>query len=455
VRTAAASASLVLAVVIVYHNALAASFFDDDFQWLVGSWSFHPAQLVAFGSLNHFYRPVIDVYFAVMTPLLGGSPALFHAASIALHAVNVLVVFALASRIYGPAEAGPDIHRWGPPSGGPSANVFGFVAALLFAVQPSDIDAVAWVGALAEAIGALFGCLSLLWFLRWREEGQSRFRALSVAAFVLALLTHESSVVFLPVLMLADWLLVRRVRKDPPYPTDSRQGRPGPFGPGGWMPYSLLTCIYLAIDLWINSRNYLVSQGHYAIGFHMFTNALDYIDALYVGRRDALNYTVIVIGLAALLVRGNARVKFAACWMLLALAPFLLFNWGNTSRYLYQPAIGFSMLLAEGVLQLNRRLASGIDHRVGSGFSGTMLPIVVAVIAIRFGLFANANVRDFAVRTHVYPEYLGRFRNIHGNVPSNTVIASDPRLETMLPYQFANAAVQWEYRDPTIRLTPY
>ena len=84
-RRAAAAASLVLAVVIVYHNALAAYFFDDDFQWLVGSWSFHPAQLVAFGSLNHFYRPVIDIYFAVMTPLLRGSPVLFHAASIALH----------------------------------------------------------------------------------------------------------------------------------------------------------------------------------------------------------------------------------------------------------------------------------------------------------------------------------------------------------------------------------
>ena len=44
--------------------------------------------------------------------------------------------------------------------------------------------------------------------------------------------------------------------------------------------------LYLAIDLWINSRNYVVSQGHYGIGLHIVTNALDYIDALYVGRRD-------------------------------------------------------------------------------------------------------------------------------------------------------------------------
>jgi hypothetical protein len=443
VRAAAAAASLVLAVVIVYHNALSAYFFDDDFQWLVGSWSFHPAQLVAFGSLNHFYRPVIDIYFAVMTPLLGGSPVLLHAASIALHAANVLVVFALARRL------------WGPPSGGPSASLFGFVTALFFAVQPSDIDAIAWVGALAEAIGALFGCLSLLWFLRWREEGQSRFRTLSVAAFALALLTHESSVVFLPVIILADVLSLWRVRKDPPSTTESRvaivHGGVDLSGPRTFVPYVALTVLYLSIDLWINSRNYVVSQGHYAIGLHIFTNALDYIDALYVGRRDALNYTVIVIALTALLVRGNARVKFAACWMLLALAPFLLFNWGNTSRYLYQPAIGFSLLLAEAVTQLNRALTG----RIPANTRRAIVIAAVAAITIRFGLFANANVRDFAVRTHVYPEYLARFRNIHGNVPSNTVIASDPRLETTLPYQFVNAAVRWEYRDATIQIAPY
>ena len=428
-RRAAAVASLVLAVVIVYHNALAAYFFDDDFQWLVGSWSFRPAQLVAFGSLSHFYRPVIDIYFAVMTPLLGGSPVLFHAASIALHAANVLVVFALARRL------------WGPPSAGPSASLFGFVTALFFAVQPSDIDAVAWVGALAEVIGALFGCLSLLWFLKSREEGESRFRTLSVAAFALALLTHESSVVLLPVLWLSDWLLV-----NPKPQVSNPKSQFKIFGP-----YVVVTTAYLAIDLWINSRNYLVSQGHYAIGVHVFTNALDYIDALYVGSRDALNYTVIVVGLAALLVRGNARVKFATCWMLLALAPFLLFNWGNTSRYLYQPAIGFSLLLAEAVTQVKRTLTT----RIPTTARTVIVAAIIAAITIRFGVFANANVRDFAVRTQVYATYLARFKEVHGDLPSRSVIAPDPRLDVKLPYQFVNAAVQWGYGDPTLQLIPY
>jgi hypothetical protein len=69
----AAAVVLVSTAVIVYHNALSAYFFDDDFQWLVGSWSFRSSQLVAIGSLSHFYRPVIDLYFAAATPAHGSS----------------------------------------------------------------------------------------------------------------------------------------------------------------------------------------------------------------------------------------------------------------------------------------------------------------------------------------------------------------------------------------------
>jgi len=419
-RDLAARAALVLAVVIVYHNALWVSFFDDDYQWLVGSWSFRPAQLVAFSSMTHFYRPVIDVYFAVLTPLLRGSPILFHEASVVVHMVNVLVIFALAQRIFG---AGADL-KVGP--------YVPFVAALFFAVQPSNIDAIAWVSAFSEAGGILFGCSSLLWFLRWREDDQSRWRTLSVIAFALALLTHESSVVFLPVLFLADWLLVGRREWIRPF-----------------VPYLVLTGVYLALDLWINSRNYVVSQGHYTIGFHVVTNALNYIDALYVGRRNWLNYAVIAIGVVMLLVRGNTRVRFATCWMLLALAPFLSFNWGNTSRYLYQPAIGFSLLLAEAVVAFDRALA----RRLMPARCALAVSALVAAIAIRFAVFAASNVADFAERSQVYSDYLGRFRAIHGTVPSNTTVVADP--PTTLPYQFINAAVQWDYRDPTIRIVPY
>src|SRR4029077_1732477 len=72
---AAAALLIVAAVAVVYRGAASAYFCDDDFQWLVGTWAFHPAQLLDFANLRHFYRPVIDVYFAAATPLFSGSPA--------------------------------------------------------------------------------------------------------------------------------------------------------------------------------------------------------------------------------------------------------------------------------------------------------------------------------------------------------------------------------------------
>src|SRR5258708_7637375 len=145
-RHALASATIVAAAIFVYRPASSAYFFDDDFQWLVGSWAFQAANLVDFGHLRHFYRPVIDLYFAGATPLFHGSPTLFHIANILLHAANGLLLFSFARAISGNA-------------------IWGFLVALFFVVQPADVDAISWVSALAEALRPFFCCLSPVSFV--------------------------------------------------------------------------------------------------------------------------------------------------------------------------------------------------------------------------------------------------------------------------------------------------
>jgi hypothetical protein len=420
-----ASVAIVAAAVFVYRAAVSAYFFDDDFQWLVGTWAFHPAQLLDFAHLTHFYRPVIDLYFATATPLFGGSPLLFHLANVGLHVANGLLLFALARAISG-------------------NTVYGFLTALFFVVQPGDVDAIAWVSALAEAVGAFFGCLALLWFLRFRRSRRMVWHVLSVMAFLLALLTHESSVMFLPLLVMAGWAF------------DGADATAGVHTPrwtsrlGPYVPYGILVAAYLAIDLQINSRNYVVAEGHYGIGGHVFTNALDYIVTLYVGRRDVANYLIVPIGLAVLLLRGSRRVVFATSWLVLSLLPFVLFRWGNTGRYLYLPAMGFSMLLADGVVQLDRLLAS----RLPRAQRAAVLALVATAVAGRFMLFAAAHVRSFAEHTEEYRRYITLFRQAHGDLPSHSRIPFDPSLVGEERYRFLNALVQWEYRDPTIGLIP-
>ena len=410
--------ALAVLAVVTYHRALSAYFFDDDLQWLVGAWSFAPSNLWALGRMEHFYRPVIELYFAVATPVFGGSPVLFHAASIGMHVANGLVLFACLHRLT------RDV--W-----------YAWLASLFFVVQPGGIDAVAWVGALGEPLGVLFGCSSLLSYLRWRESGRRLDRWLSWAAFAAALLTHESSVVFLPLLLLIDW--VRHVHVT------------------AWdrvkavAPYAVTTAAYLVIDLYINSRNYLVREGHYAAGSHMASNALRYIESMYVGRFDLLNDVLVVSVLAALLMAGTRRTRLAVLWMLLALMPFLPFTWANTSRYMYQPAIGLSMLLADGVLVLDRVLRA----RTSVGVRALVVTTVAGLLVARSLLFAMHNVEQFTARTDIYRRQAARIVETHGTLSSHSVVPADTELKATLAYPFANALVSWVYRDPTITLEPY
>ena len=424
-------AALVLTgtVFFIYWNALSAYYLDDDFQWLVTRWVFQPSDLVNISGQSHFYRPVIELYFWTASPLFGGSPVAFHLASILLHIANCGLVYLLASNL--------GLRRR-----------YAWVAALLFAVQPGYVGAVAWVGAIAEPIGAFFGCASILAFIRYRRmrdlPGRSArssharegwWIVISVVLFALSLLTHESSVVFLPLLVLADWTI------------------------GAWRwkwgelarvygAFIAVTLAYLAVDLTINARHYIVVEGEYRIGWHMVNSVLSYIASLYVGERTWLAHALVGIVLAWILIRGNPRARYAVAWMVIAILPFAPFEFGNVSRYLYLPAIGFAMLMAEG--------GSGLEGWLRARWSNVARAAVIAVLiafaAVRFGKFAREGVSDITARMEAYRTFLTALRQTHPTLENGAVVNIDAKTEKEMPLRFLEAAVQWEYKNPTIRV---
>ena len=411
------------AIAIVYWKAGSAYFFDDDFQWLMTTLAFEPARIFDLGSYSHFYRPVIELYFWAALPLFGGSASLFHVANILLHAVNALLLFVIARKLFSSERAG-------------------FLAALFFAVLPGHVEAIAWVGALAEPIAAVFGCAALLALWRSVERSSVGWRGLSVASYALALLTHESSVVFL--VILAGGYLVRLK----PDPTGQVRLKPDATAVRLFVPYIVVTVLYLAIDIPINSRSYLVGEDHWKFGFHIVRNVLDYVVTLHVGSRSVVSYVAIAVVLVLLLVRGNARVRFATFWILVAMAPFIPFTWGTSSRYLYLPAMGFALLLAEGFEWLDRTLRA----RLRPAPRHTIVGLVSAAVAIRFMVFAVEEVEHFSERTERYRQYLAELRQRHPTLPNDAHVTVEPETEKILPHRFLQAAIQWEYRDPSLRL---
>ena len=423
-RNLMAILAIVAAVFIVYRDVHSAYFFEDDFQWLAGTLTYDPASLFdVFGSgRSHFYRPIVELYFGIATPLFGGSPRLFHFASVVLHAANGLLLFFLARALS-------------------SSDRFAFTTAILFVVLPGYVDAVAWVGALAEPVGAFFGVSSMLWLLAYRRSGRGRHLALSVGAFVLALLTHESSVVFLALLVLVDWAagpcsLIPRTR-------------------GEWAgivrvfsPYLVAVALYAIPDLMVNRQIYLVTDSHYRIGLHAIRNGLDYLVWLYVGKRNLASYVMIVAALAVILALGTRRARFAVSWMIVALLPFVFFTWGNTSRYLYLPAMGFAILVAGGTTAVDRLLARWLGSRQGR----IVTNLIVAVVVIRFAVFASKTVKAFSNATEPYRAYSAELRTSHPTLPAGSEILIEPDVDKALKQRYLEGLVQWEYRDPTLRV---
>lgn len=115
----------------------------------------------------------------------GLRPAAFYAVSILLHVVNCLLLYALG---YWQA-IGFRVSAW---------------AAAYFAIYEGHQEAIMWYSACNELLLFLFGALSMLCWLIFLEGKQRRWRwyISSLCLFLLALLSKESSLILIPLLLL-------------------------------------------------------------------------------------------------------------------------------------------------------------------------------------------------------------------------------------------------------------
>jgi hypothetical protein len=251
---------------------------------------------------------------------------------------------------------------------------------VLFCAQPAYVEAVVWVGAITDLLPATWFLLTLWCHCAYRQTHRWPWRAASFATFVLGLGTHESAVTFLPMMLGVDLLLT--------WPANGRRA---------WLaarlresaPFAAALSVFLVVAYVVNSRGYLVQEGHYAFGWHAFPNLLDYIASLYVGRRLVRHLGVVAV-IATILWRGTPRMRFYVAWVIVTLVPVSFFTWGGASRYLYVPAVGFALLLADLVLLGGRTL--------GGPHTPQRLTLVLATTAFlvaRFAVFAETGVDNF------------------------------------------------------------
>ena len=133
-----------------------------------------------------YYRPLQDVWLAVNYHLFGFAPQGWHLAIVAVHLVAVYLVFQIARML--------TVSRWTP-----------IIAATVFGVLPIHAQAVIWPTAIPLPMSAVFELAAFLFFIRNENGARSKFVAPLI--FAMALLSHESAVVF-PLIIVAYGVLI-------------------------------------------------------------------------------------------------------------------------------------------------------------------------------------------------------------------------------------------------------
>jgi len=130
--------------------------------------------------------PLTWLSYLLGIDLYGLAPGWHHLTNVLLHALNSVLLFALLRRMTG--------------ARGPSAFV-----ALLFAVHPLHVEAVAWVSERREVLSGLFWLLSIWAWLRYVERPRAAAYLLVVAAFAGGLMSKPMIVTLPFVLLLLDY----------------------------------------------------------------------------------------------------------------------------------------------------------------------------------------------------------------------------------------------------------
>ena len=172
-------------------------------------WSFQ-------GAGTNFYRPLQFVCYWVLYRMGGPNPAVFHLLNLLLYGASAWLVYRLGRELL-------------------ENELVALAGALVWALHPVHVEAVAWISALPDVGFGFFALLAFLFFLRAERNPMNRLKdhTLAVLAFLVALFFKEMALSF-PFLLLAYWFFLGK-----PEGWSRRALR--------WSPYVAAVAVYGAI----------------------------------------------------------------------------------------------------------------------------------------------------------------------------------------------------------------
>jgi len=272
-----------------------------------------------FESTTEFLRLMSYIYFAGCFILFGMTPEPYYWAGIGLHALVSILVYVLVFQLT-------------------RSSLAAWAAGIFFAAYERHQEAVMWISAANETILTL-NCL--LFFLLWMKATQTQSRAWLVLAHVMlaaALLSKEAAVVLVPMaglqLVLAGHSYRDALRKS-----------------SGLL---LILAGFAALWLTVSHRNFFITDGHYAVGWHFapvyarsLTRLLTQMTPLFVvwivmrARQPRARVRVSGAG------TDSAPVIFLGSLLVLAVLPYCFLTYLDhiPSRNAYLPSVGLAGII--------------------------------------------------------------------------------------------------------------
>jgi tetratricopeptide (TPR) repeat protein len=137
------------------------------------------------------YHPLTMLSLFVEYTLAGARPWVYHLDNLLLHIANSWLVFRL-------------IYRLNP------SFLAAAVTSMLFAVHPLHVESVVWAAERKDVLYTLFFLLSFHYYLRFVAENKRSHYVISILLFVCSCLSKGMAVVLPVVLVLTDWLMLKR-----------------------------------------------------------------------------------------------------------------------------------------------------------------------------------------------------------------------------------------------------
>jgi protein O-mannosyl-transferase len=351
------------------------------------------------------YLPLHLVSYMVDYSLWGLNPFGYHLQSVLLNGLNAILALVVTSRLFGNF-------------------LLAFLAALLFAVHPSHVEAVAWVSIRKDLLAAAFLFLTVLFY--HRAAGSRSLKrgpyAASIVFFTLGLLSKVSIVALPLFLLVLDWM-----------PQAGRRPIPWKAAIVNKIPYALIGLVLVRINTLVQVKakaayaqdplSYLMVKGHAVWNYLALLTGLPAGRPVYDTPVFTLGFLLVVANLAGIVIlpaviwiahrRRWEVVGLSAGWILALLLPAILFPLVTymADRYLYGPSLGFCWLLTAGIAAVSRR-AGSTHARAGVAALLTALPF--ALFAFRtveynrvwagpeqLWTYAIARSKDYRVRNNL------------------------------------------------------